>query len=147
MFHYVNGENNPDEECEHLSEIIKGHAIDVAFVGIGENAHLAFNDPPANFETDKPYLAVDLDEACRRQQMGEGWFATIEEVPERAISMSVKQILKSNKIICSVPDSRKAEAVRNAVEGVVTPNVPSSILQQHEATWLYLDKESASLLT
>jgi glucosamine-6-phosphate deaminase len=119
----------------------------VAFVGIGENGHLAFNDPPADFETETPYLVVELDEACRRQQLGEGWFASLEEVPEQAISMSIRQILKSKAIICSVPDLRKANAVQKAVEGPVTPDVPSSILQTHPKTFLYLEPESASLLS
>jgi len=145
-FNYISGEGNPEEECERLKAIITKHAVDVAFVGIGENAHLAFNDPPADFETTEPYLVVDLDEACRNQQMGEGWFKTLEDVPKQAISMSIQQILKSKSIICSVPDKRKAEAVKGAVKGEVSPNIPSSILQNHASTWLYLDEASASLL-
>jgi len=145
-FHYVAGEKEPQAECERLGEIISKHPIDVAFVGIGENGHLAFNDPPADFETDEPYLVVDLDEACRKQQMGEGWFKTIEDVPKKAISMSIKQIMKSKAIICSVPDVRKAVAVKASLEGGLSPLTPASILQQHEATWIYLDKGSASQL-
>ncbi|MDX1284046.1 MAG: glucosamine-6-phosphate deaminase [Draconibacterium sp.] len=145
-FHYVNGEINPEEECKRLGRIIAGHPIDVAFVGIGENGHLAFNDPPADFETEEAYLVVNLDEDCRKQQMGEGWFPTIADVPEQAISMSIKQILKSDAIICSVPDLRKANAVKNSVEGEVSNLVPASIMQKHKKTWLYLDEESASLL-
>jgi glucosamine-6-phosphate deaminase len=118
----------------------------VAFVGIGENGHLAFNDPPADFNTEEPYLIVNLDDACRRQQLGEGWFPTFEDVPKRAISMSCRQILKSANIVCSVPDRRKAEAVRGTVEGLVTPQVPASILQRHERATLFLDEASASLL-
>ena len=145
-FHYVNGEINPEEECIRLGEIISKHPIDVAFVGIGENSHLAFNDPPADFETENAYLAVQLDDDCRKQQMGEGWFPTFNDVPERAISMSIKQIMKSKAIICSVPDLRKANAVKLTVEGPVTNLAPASIMQQHAATWLYIDKESASML-
>lgn len=145
-FNYVNGEINPEEECKRLGAIIANHPIDVAFVGIGENSHLAFNDPPADFETEDAYLAVNLDDDCRKQQMGEGWFPTFADVPERAISMSVKQIMKSKAIICSVPDQRKANAVKLTVEGPVTNTAPASILQNHGATWLYLDKESASIL-
>jgi len=145
-FFYVNGSGDPQAECFRLGEVISRYPIDVAFVGIGENAHLAFNDPPADFENDKAYLVVNLDEDCRKQQMGEGWFPTLEDVPEQAISMSIKQILKSGNIICSVPDGRKATAVKKVIEGQVTPDVPSSILQQHNYTWLYLDKNSASLL-
>ncbi len=145
-FQYINGESDCDAECRRLNDIIARHSIDVAFIGIGENGHLAFNDPPADFETEEPYIIVNLDEACRRQQMGEGWFPTIDDVPPQAISMSVRHILKSQAIICSVPDQRKAEAVKNAIEGPVTPNVPASILQQHANATIYLDRESASLL-
>lgn len=145
-FHFINGENEPVEECKRVGNIIKEHSIDVAFVGIGENGHLAFNDPPADFETEKPYITVVLDEACRRQQLAEGWFKNLNEVPDQAISMSIRQILKSNAIVCTVPDSRKAEAVRKVVEGKVTPEVPASILQQHPRAILYLDENAAALL-
>jgi glucosamine-6-phosphate deaminase len=145
-FHYLDAEGEPLAECRRVSEIIRRHPIDVAFVGIGENGHLAFNDPPADFETEEPYIVVQLDEACRRQQLGEGWFPTFEDVPQQAISMSVRQIMKSRAIICTVPDERKAEAVRNAVEGGVTPRVPASMLQRHERCTLYLDEPAAKLL-
>ena len=145
-FHFLNAEKDPKAECDRVGEIIRQHPIDVAFVGIGENGHLAFNDPPANFETEHPYLVVQLDDACRRQQLGEGWFPTFDDVPKQAISMSVRQIMKSRAIICTVPDERKAEAVRNSVEGEVSPKVPASILQQHKQCALYLDKPAASLL-
>jgi len=146
-FHYVSGEApDPETECRRLGRVISAHPIDVAFIGIGENGHLAFNDPPADFRTDEPYLVVDLDEACRRQQLGEGWFKTLDAVPRRAISMSVRQIMASRDIVCTVPDRRKAEAVRATVEGPVTPDVPASILQEHPSATLYLDAESASLL-
>jgi glucosamine-6-phosphate deaminase len=146
MFNYVSGEGNPHEECRRLAGLIGRETIDVAFIGIGENGHLAFNDPPADFETQEPYLVVSLDEACRRQQLGEGWFATLADVPTRAISMSIRQILKAAAIVCTVPDARKAEAVRGAVEGPVTPNVPASALQQHPRATLFLDADSASRL-
>jgi glucosamine-6-phosphate deaminase len=146
-FIYVNGESDPYQECVRLWKLISKHPIDVAFVGIGENSHLAFNDPPADFETEDAYLVVNLDEDCRRQQLGEGWFPTINDVPERAISMSIKQIMKSKAIICCVPDLRKAEAVKKTVEGSISPAIPASIMRQHEATWLYLDSDSASLLS
>lgn len=146
-FHYVNGESaDPVAECERLGALIAKHPIDVAFVGIGENGHLAFNDPPANFETEEPYLVVELDEACRRQQLGEGWFDTLEDVPRRAISMSVQQILKSNRIVCSVPDERKAAAVAASIEGEIKPDVPASILQSHGSMAIYLDPPAASQL-
>lgn len=147
-FHFVDGENpDPAAECRRLAAEIGRHTIDVAFVGIGENGHLAFNDPPADFETREPYLVVNLDRACREQQLGEGWFRSIDDVPPQAISMSVSQILKSNRIICSVPDKRKAAAVQCTIEGPVTPNCPASALQQHEGCRIYLDRGSASELT
>ena len=142
----INGEANELQECYRLGNIITQCKIDVALVGIGENGHLAFNDPPANFETEQPYLVVELDEDCRKQQMGEGWFADIDEVPKKAISMSVKQILKSKHIICSVPDARKALAVKNTVNEKVSNLYPASILQQHPNCTLYLDQASAVLL-
>ncbi len=146
-FHYVNGDSgDPEAECIRLGNIIVQHPIDVAFVGIGENGHLAFNDPPADFDTEVAYLVVNLDDACRRQQMGEGWFKTFDDVPSRAISMSIKQIMKSKNIICSVPDERKALAVKHTLGMKVSNEIPASILQTHPATWLYLDEKSASLL-
>ena len=144
-FHFLDGEEDADAECRRASELIEQTSIDVAFVGIGENGHLAFNDPPADFETDQPYLTVDLDDACRQQQFGEGWFPTLDAVPRQAISMSVRQIMKSDAIVCTVPDERKAEAVKNATQGPVTPEVPASILQEHPDCRLFLDTAAASL--
>jgi glucosamine-6-phosphate deaminase len=145
-FHFLDGQRDLPSECRRVGASLREHPIDVAFVGIGENGHLAFNDPPANFETTEPYIVVELDDACRRQQLGEGWFPTFDDVPKRAISMSIQQIMKSNMIVCSVPDRRKAEAVRNSLQGPTTPDVPASILQKHENVTVYLDRESASLL-
>jgi len=146
-FHFVNGEAaDPQAECQRLQGLIQWRQIDVAFIGIGENGHLAFNDPPADFETTNSYLVVDLDQACREQQMGEGWFPTLESVPRQAISMSVSQILKAKNIICSVPDERKATAVKNSLEGPVTPEVPASILQRHSGCDLFIDTPAGSLL-
>lgn len=142
----VNGESDPEAECERLGQLIAQHPIDVALVGIGENGHLAFNDPPADFDTTRPYIVVQLDEKCRKQQMGEGWFKTLEDVPRKAISMSIKQICDSRAIICTVPDERKAEAVRNSLQGPVTNSVPASILQEHSNCFFFLDKASAKLL-
>jgi glucosamine-6-phosphate deaminase len=146
-FHYVNAEGNPQAECDRLGKLIAKHPIDVAFIGIGENGHVAFNDPPADFRTNKPYLVVELDEACRKQQLGEGWFPSLKAVPKRAISMSPNQIMKAAAIVCTVPDERKAQAVRDSVEGKVTPDVPASILQRHKNCTLFLDRASASLLS
>jgi len=145
--HFVAGDTgNPQEECERVGSLISKHPIDAAMIGIGENGHLAFNDPPADFETEEPYLVVDLDEKCRKQQLGEGWFETLDDVPRQAISMSIRQIMKSKCLIVTVPDQRKAEAVKNALEGEVTPMCPASILQQHGNCKIFLDTEAASLL-
>lgn len=143
----IDGETHADEECARIGNLIAQYPIDVALAGIGENGHLAFNDPPADFDTEKPYLVVELNEACRKQQLGEGWFKSVDEVPRRAISMSVKQIMKSKYIICSTPDARKATAVKNTVEHKVSNLYPASILQQHRACTLYLDKASAAQLS
>lgn len=142
-FYYINGESDPTRECDKLGNIISDYPIDVAFVGIGENSHLAFNDPPADFETTAPYIVVNLDANCKKQQMGEGWFADIAEIPNQAISMSIKQIMKSKNIICSVPDKRKAWAVKASLENEITPQVPASVLQLHTNIWIYLDNDSA----
>ncbi len=145
--HFIRGEApDPEAECNRVSNLIREGPIDVAFIGIGENGHLAFNDPPADFKTDEPYILVTLDTACRQQQVSEGWFATIDEVPAHAISMSIRQIIGAESIVCTVPGIRKAEAVRNCVEGEVTPLHPSSILRTHADCHLYLDSDSASLL-
>ncbi len=145
-FCYLDGETEIEGEINRLNAIITQHPIDVAFIGIGENAHIAFNDPPADFETEAPYMVVELDEACRKQQLGEGWFPSLSAVPRKAISMSVKQIMKSKSIICTVPDKRKAAAVQLALEGPITPDVPASILQQHPDCHFFLDKASSALL-
>jgi glucosamine-6-phosphate deaminase len=145
-YHLLDGERDAARVARDVGAELGAEPIDVAFVGIGENGHLAFNDPPADFVTEQPYLIVTLDEACRRQQVGEGWFATLDAVPSQAISMSVRQILKSREIICVVPDRRKAQAVKACLEGAVSPMAPASILRTHAATTVYLDRESAALL-
>ena len=143
----INGENpDPVQECKSLGEVISKVSVDIALVGIGENGHLAFNDPPADFITEEPYIIVKLDSVCRLQQLGEGWFNTLEEVPQKAISMSIRQIMKSKSIICSVPDKRKAQAVKNCLTKEVSNLYPASILQKHPKCNLYLDRDSASLL-
>jgi glucosamine-6-phosphate deaminase len=146
IFHALDGDGDVDAVRRTIGDALQGAPIDVAFVGIGENTHLAFNDPPADFETTEPYLVVTLDEACRRQQVGEGWFATIDDVPRRAISMSIRQILAAREILAMVPDQRKAAAVAAVLTGPITPDVPASILRTHERTTLYLDGASASRL-
>ena len=138
---------DPRAEAVRLSEIIAKYTIDVAFIGVGENAHIAFNDPPADFEIKTPFIVVNLDEACRKQQVGEGWFACVDEVPSRAITMSVSQIMKSETIVCVVPDSRKAEAIKNSFTSTdASPMYPASILKKHPQAFVFLDRESASLL-
>jgi len=145
-YHLLDGEGDPAAAVRGVNEAISSAPIDIAFLGIGENAHLAFNDPPADFETEEPYLIVTLDEACRRQQVGEAWFTDISEVPEQAISMSVRQILKAKELLVVVPDSRKAQAVKACVEGEITPMAPASILRTHLNATVYLDTYSAALL-
>lgn len=133
-------------EITRLNRLISATAVDVAFVGIGENGHLAFNDPPADFITEDPYLLVDLDDACRRQQLGEGWFKTLEDVPRKAVSMSIRQILKSRAIVCTVPDQRKAQAVHDCLMLPVSPLHPASVLRRHANAHLFFDQAAASLL-
>ena len=145
--HFVNGDaDDPQQECNRLNQIIAEHSIDAALVGIGENGHLAFNDPPADFDTQQPFIVVDLDDACRRQQLGEGWFKTLDDVPKQAISMSIKQIMKSKILIVTVPGQRKAQAVKNVLEGPVNNACPASMLQNHPHCKIFLDAPAASLL-
>jgi len=138
---------DPQTECGRLNRLIASYEIDVSFVGIGENGHLAFNDPPADFEVEDPYIIVELDEACRRQQLGEGWFTSLDEVPRRAISMSVKQIMRSQFIVCTVPNRRKSQAVYDCFTGEATPLHPASILRQHDHAYVFLDADAASSLS
>lgn len=143
----VNGNaQDLQSELDRLAQKISSHNIDVCFAGIGENCHLAFNDPPADFNTKLPYIVVELDEACRRQQHGEGWFSDLDAVPTHAISMSIRQMMSVHKLVLAVPDGRKAKAVQHALEGEVTNRFPASILQNHDNVSLHLDRDSASLL-
>lgn len=144
--HLLNGADDPAKVIAAANQAISVAPIDVAFVGIGENGHIAFNDPPADFETEQPFLVVNLDEACRRQQVGEGWYKNISEVPKQAISMSVRQVMKAKEILAVVPDSRKAQAVKACFDGEITPMAPSSILRTHRSATVYLDKNSSALL-
>ena len=146
--HLIKGDAaSPGKEAERLNALISREEVDVAFVGVGENGHLAFNDPPADFETETPFLILELDERCRRQQVNEGWFDTLDQVPGRAVSMSVKEILRAAHIICCVPGERKAEAVKNCFNSdIISPDYPSSILKKHKNASVYLDKASAFLL-
>jgi glucosamine-6-phosphate deaminase len=146
-YHLLNGEEDPLEVIRRTNAAVRTAPVDVAFVGIGENGHLAFNDPPADFDTEEPYIVVNLDDACRRQQVGEGWFPDFDAVPKRAISMSVRQVLKSKEILAIVPGPKKAQAIKACFDGPVTPMVPSSILRTHDNATVYLDKDSAALLS
>jgi glucosamine-6-phosphate deaminase len=146
-YHLLDGDaSNPVEVVRRESKALASAEVDIAFLGIGENGHIAFNDPPADFETEDPYIIVDLDEACRQQQVGEAWFANISQVPKQAISMSARQILKAKEILAVVPDRRKAEAIKKCFEGEISPMAPASILRTHPNATIYLDTNSASLL-
>jgi len=145
-YHLLDGERDPLEVCRYVGAALRQAPVDVALVGIGENGHLALNDPPADFDTDAAYIVVTLDERCRRQQVGEGWFQTIEDVPRKAISMSIRQILDARAIVCVVPDARKADAVRASLHGPIGPMTPASILRTHADVTIYLDRDSAALL-
>jgi glucosamine-6-phosphate deaminase len=146
-YHLLDGEQDPAEVIHRTNDAIGASLIDVAFVGIGENGHLAFNDPPADFEADEPYIVVNLDEACRQQQVGEGWFQNLEAVPKRAVSMSVRQVLKTKEILAVVPGPKKAQAIKACFDGPISPLAPSSILRTHANATIYLDRESAALLS
>jgi len=145
--HLLNGEEDPAELIRRMNQAISEAPIDIAFVGIGENGHLAFNDPPANFETEEPFIVVSLDEACRQQQVGEGWFKDLAAVPKRAVSMSVRQVLKAREIVAVVPGPKKAQAIKACFDGKISPMAPASILRTHANATIYLDRESAALLS
>ena len=145
-YHLLDGDGDAPSVVARASAAVASEPIDIAFLGIGENGHLAFNDPPADFDTEEPYLIVNLDEACRRQQVGEAWFSDISQVPQRAISMSVRQIMKVKEVLAIAPDSRKAAAVHRCFEGEISPMAPASILRNHPKATVYLDKDSAALL-
>jgi glucosamine-6-phosphate deaminase len=146
-YHLLNGEENPVKVIRETSKFLSAAPIDVAFVGIGENGHLAFNDPPADFETEQAFIVVNLDQACRLQQVGEGWFKDLSTVPTQAISMSVRQVMKSKEILAVVPDARKAHAIKACFDGEINPMAPSSILRTHPNATVYLDTHSAALLS
>jgi glucosamine-6-phosphate deaminase len=145
-YHLLNGTDDPAAVIKRVTEEIRKAPIDVAFAGVGENGHLAFNDPPADFDTDEAYMVVNLDEDCRRQQLGEGWFPTLADVPRQALSMTIRQLMKAEYILCMVPDRRKANAIRACFGGEISPMTPASILQRHPNATIYLDQESSALL-
>ena len=146
-YHLLDGTRDPYHVAREVGRAIAEAPVDLAFCGIGENGHLAFNDPPADFETEVPYLVVALDEACRRQQVGEGWFSELNDVPRKAVSISVRQLLKANEIICVVPHATKAQAVRRCIASVApSPHAPASILRSHPRATIYLDPDAAQEL-
>ena len=143
-YHLIDGLAHPVETIERIGSALMAAPIDLAFAGIGENGHVAFNDPPADFETEDPFLFVTLDEPCRQQQVGEGWFETLFDVPKHALTVSVQQLLKAKEIISVVPDARKAKAVAACLDGEISPQAPASALRLHSNTWIYLDPDSAA---
>lgn len=143
-FFSIDTEGDINKLIKTITEEIRSVPVDIGMIGIGENGHIAFNDPPADFDTKESYIVVNLDERCRMQQVGEGWFGTLEEVPEKAVSMSVWQIMQCKTIISAVPHSVKAEAVRNTLVNGLTNMVPATILKQHPDLNLFLDRHSAS---
>jgi glucosamine-6-phosphate deaminase len=145
--HLLDGARPAAEVCARVGEAIRRAPVDLVLLGIGENGHLAFNDPPADFTTEEAFIVVRLDEACRRQQVGEGWFPRLEDVPTSAITMTVRQILAARELVCLAPEARKATAVRAALEGPVTPDLPASALRTHARATLFLDEASAARLS
>lgn len=142
---FVNGEGNVEENLRMLEEELATHPIDVGAIGIGENAHIAFNDPPAMFEKEGAYHIVNLNDTCKKQQVGEGWFATVDDVPKQAISMTCAQIMKCKKIVCAVPGERKADAIYNTLRiDTPDPMVPATLLKLHGCTHVVIDEGSAS---
>ena len=147
-YHFVEADAADLESAiEKMSRELTAAPVDLAFVGIGENGHIAFNDPPADFETEDPYIVVNLDEACRRQQVGEGWFTDTSQVPTQAVSMTPRQILKAQELLAVVPDLRKADAVKLCLEGEIGPMAPASILRRHLNVTVFLDGDSSSQLS
>lgn len=146
-YHLLDGEGDVAAVCQSMGEKLNSGPIHIAFVGIGENGHVAFSDPPADFQTEAPFIVVTLDETCRRQQVGEGWFKTMAEVPRQAITISVRQALRAQRILCIVPDLRKAKATQACLEGEISPQAPASILRTHRGVTYFLDAASSSLLS
>lgn len=146
-YHLLDGETDPAATAAAVGAALQSGPIDVCFAGIGENGHVAFNDPPANFESPEPYLVVDLDEGCRRQQLGEGWFPTLDDVPKQAITLSPQQLLRISQVITLVPDTRKAAAAKLCLEGPICPEAPASILRRHPGNHFYFDEGGASQLS
>ena len=145
--HYVDTSGDVNEMIARLTREIRKKPVDVGLIGIGENAHIAFNDPPADFDSEEAFIVVTLAESCRKQQLGEGWFPTIDDVPTKAVTMTVRQILKCKHILSAVPFKVKAQAIYDTMTAPdITPMVPATILREHEDWTVYLDKDSSSML-
>ncbi|AEV28730.1 6-phosphogluconolactonase/glucosamine-6-phosphate isomerase/deaminase [Sphaerochaeta pleomorpha str. Grapes] len=144
--HFVNGEGDVSKNIEALTKELRKSPIDVGVIGIGENGHIAFNDPPADFDTEQAYKVVNLDERCKLQQVGEGWFPTLSDVPSQAITMCVKQIMACRHIVTAVPHQVKAKAIFDTLTQSVNPNVPATIMKGHPCWQLFIDDASAGML-
>lgn len=144
--YFVSGEGNIEENISYLTKELRKDIIDIGIIGIGENGHIAFNDPPADFETDEAYKVVTLDQKCRAQQVGEGWFKSIEDVPTQAISMTPKEIMKAKHIVTVAPHSVKADAIYKTITTPISPMVPATLLKTHPDWHLFIDDASASKL-
>ena len=131
-------------ELARLNQLLASRRVDLGFAGVGDNGHLAFNDPPADFTVESPYIEVRLDDISRRQQAGQGWFDDIDQVPRRAISMSVRQILRCQHLLLTVTGAHKAQALHNTIEGPIDPACPASAVQQHALCTVYIDAAAAS---
>jgi len=142
----IDGNSDANKEVTYLNDVIRNFDIDVALVGVGENGHLAFNDPPANYDITDPFIIVELDDISRQQQVNEGWFEGIEVVPKQSITMTIHQICNSSHIICSVPEKRKSDAVANCFGNGISNLYPASILQNHKSCFLFLERVSAEKL-
>ncbi len=143
--HFV-GDGDPKQNIEELTRELRKDVVDVGLIGIGENGHIAFNDPPADFDATEAYRIVNLDHKCRMQQVGEGWFATEDDVPRQAISMLPKQIMACRAIVSVVPHAVKAKAVYDTITQPVNNMVPATLLKTHPEWYLYIDDDAASML-
>lgn len=143
---YVITEGDVNNNIRRLTDELRAAPVDAALIGIGENAHIAFNDPPADFDTQEAYIVVTLDEKCRNQQLHEGWFGSLAEVPQKAVSMTVSEIMKAKHIISAVPFKVKAQAVKDTLENELTPYIPATMLKRHSDFNLFIDRDSASMI-
>ncbi len=143
--YYLNGDaSDPEQEIKRYEALLKNNPVDVACIGIGENGHIAFNDPVVADFNDPEYLkVVKMDDACRRQQVGEGWFPSLADVPETALTLTIPAIMDSRYISCTVPDERKSDAVYNTLEKEINTSCPASVLRRHNNAVLFLDRFSA----